>query len=962
MLRPSDYYLFLNYIMGTKDYGETLFVLLLGFNKRAFFLPITFLFLVSCARSNLTSEQPASAPCAGMKKISASGQSFFMGTNDSLANFDEKPAMKVDFSYDYWLDATEVTQGNYAEFMGANSVPDTSSYGKGDALPVYYVSWFDAALFCNARSKKLGLDTVFSFFSISKNSRGTVTDLVGLRIHYERDGIRLPTEAEWEFAAREASSKELFVSSGDTTTASFYAWYVRNSNGKAQITATKSPNALGLYDLAGNVFEWTADWKAAHVSHAVTDPIGAEDHDNDFEKVLKGGSFEHDLYNLRPTCRSATYPTAASAACEYVGFRCARGIIPNPCFVSPDTAVVATNPADLVLTDMRTLAGTSLAKLAFVNVTGQVRTLCYVDYEEPHPQIREFSDMSGVYMPAISPNGRYAAFCTQNVGFGDSSFIYVRSLDSLHSPLVRLVSSFAYMPRWWVNPSTKDTFLVYTNSAIDNSLTEWNKTLTMQQKMTVGKPFGDPIILVPDGSFHDGISVDGHYAATGFTRLLMRDLKSSEQRQLFVSPLNGKFASGSTQVCNVSICPDSSHTDRCLFLDFGSSGSTLIGGPYDVHQYLFIADFSGNVISWFKYPDGENSWDFPKWSTHEGFAVATARDAADESRTIYCIDFLQGSYTKLAAGVSLEQPYLWIGEIPASSGELDVDSLGLYDDPMTYQFQNETTGKMELFWRNYPDLQIVFLGNSQMANGIDCSQFTGYKVLNMGYAAGGILGLTTIVRQYILPNCPRIKLIGYNATTYWLNDNGGDVSWAPGIAQSKGFNYDLHHNFWKLGKPQGFDALITQATHYFPPEEKCGLANVPCQGWGADVPSIANTATWTLASQNVICSFDTLQTLINQLSSLNIHFLVVNFPESPAYRNTSEYNISGLSWSTGEAVMEKFGTFEQGNPFYHFYDAYSNGNHDYADSEACNVNHLCPKGARKLSIRIDSLINTFLTP
>jgi uncharacterized protein (TIGR02171 family) len=952
----------LKYIIDTNDYRETLFVLLSSLHKHPFFLPIIFLFLVSCVRSNLTSEQSAGPPLSGMRKIIASGKSFFMGTNDSLANYDEKPAMQVNFSYDYWIDTTEVTQGEYQEIMGTNPVPDTTGYGKGMALPVYYVSWFDAALFCNSKSRKLGMDTVYSFFAVSKNSRGSVTDLVGLRIHYELDGIRLPTEAEWEFAAREASSRELFVSSGDTGTASIFAWYVRNSYGKAQIAATKSPNALGLYDLAGNVFEWTADWKASHVSHGVVNPIGAQTHNHEFERVVKGGSFKHDLYNLRPTCRSATYSTAASSACEYVGFRSARGVIQNPSFVTSDTAAPATNPVDMVVSDMRAVLRTSSAKLVFVNVTGQVRTLCYIDYSEPRPQIREFTDMSVVYMPTISPDGRFVAFCTQNLGFGDSSVIYVRSLDSVHSPLVRLASGFAYMPRWWVNKSTHDTFLVYTNSAIDNTLAEWNNTMTVLQKMAAGKPVGDPAALVTDGSFHDGVSADGRYAATGFTRLLMRDLKSAEQRQLFVSPLNGKSKAGSTQVCNVSISPDSSHSDRCLFLDFGGSGSTLIGSAYGVHQYLFIADFSGKVISWFKYPGGENSWDFPKWSTHERFAVATARNAADESKSIYSIDFLQNTCNKIAAGVSLEHPYLWIGEIPASSNELDVDSLGLYDDPLTYQFQNETTMKMELFWKNYPDIELVFLGSSQMSNGIDCSQFTGFRVLNMGYAAGGILGLTTMVRQYILPNCPKIKLIGFSASPFWLNEKNGDVSWNAGIAQSKGYNYDLHHNFWKFGKPQGFDAMIAQATHYYSSQEKCGLCDVPCQGWGGDTPSMGNNPTWSLSSQEVKNNFDTLQSFINEICALHIQFLVINFPESPAYKNTPKYSISGLSWQTGDSIMQKFKSFEQGNPSYHFYDAYNDGNHDYADSEAANWDHLCPKGAKKLSIRLDSLIHTFLAP
>ena len=83
-----------------------------------------------------------------------------------------------------------------------------------------------------------------------------------------------------------------------------------------------------------------------------------------------------------------------------------------------------------------------------------------------------------------------------------------------------------------------------------------------------------------------------------------------------------------------------------MFLDFGSSSSSLIGTSYGIHQYIFIADFSGNVISWLKYPDGENAWDYPRWSSNGRFAVAAARDAADESRSIYVIDLMTGHLYK----------------------------------------------------------------------------------------------------------------------------------------------------------------------------------------------------------------------------------------------------------------------------------------------------------------------------
>jgi uncharacterized protein (TIGR02171 family) len=917
---------------------------------------------LSCTHTTPPPPPTADTAHPGMHKIAASGTSFTMGTDDSLANIDEKPAMPVSFSYDYWLDTTEVTQAEYYSVTGVDPVSDTSAYGKGTAYPVYRVSWFDAALFCNAKSKKLGLDTVYTYIAVQASTAGSAYNLVGLRIHYDLDGIRLPTEAEWEYAAREASSKELFTSAGDSGTASLCAWYLGNSNGTTHPVASKIPNSLGLYDMAGNVFEWTGDWKGPHVSRAVTNPIGSRDHDNELERVIKGGSFEHNLHNLRPTARSATYPTAASSSCEYVGFRCARGIIPAPEYVSADTSRLSTNPVDLTMEDMRPILGTSLSKLVFVNVTVQTRTLCYVDYSEPHPQVHEYTDARSVYLPAISPDGRLVAFCTRNIGFGDSSTVCIRSLDSTHSPLIKLAAPFAYVPRWWVNPSTLDTFLVYTSSSIDNNQAEWNGTATYAQKISGGVPAGSPDEIVASGSFHDGVSCDGRYIVTGYTRLLMKNLQTGEQRQLFVSPLNGKPSNGSTQVCNASICPDSAHPDRCMFLDFGAPSSSLVGGSYGVHQYIFIADYSGNVVSWLKYPDEENAWDYPRWSNNGRFAAATARNATDESRSIYGIDLLSSGYRKIVSGISLEHPCLWVGNIPPASNELDIDSLGRYDDPLVYTYQIETAMKMELFWKNHHDAEGIFLGSSQTANGIDCSRFTGIKVLNMGYAAGGIEGLAAVVRDYVLPNCPRIKLIGFSATPYWLNEPNGDVSWNAGIAKSKGYLYDLHHNFWKLGKPQGFDTLMTRATHYFSNPETCGLVHDSCRNWGGDMPSAVYGCTWSLESQQVKKSFDSLEAVVSELNALKIAILVINFPESPGYKNTPSYSNSGLSWETGRAVMQKFKSFEQLYPYYHFYDAYNDGNHDYADSEATNVSHLCPAGAKKLSARLDSLIHTFMAP
>jgi hypothetical protein len=301
--------------------------------------------------------------------------------------------------------------------------------------------------------------------------------------------------------------------------------------------------------------------------------------------------------------------------------------------------------------------GTSKAKFVFVNVTGNNRTLCYIDFSKTFPYVQEYLDDRNVFLPTISPDGRYVAYCSNDVGQSGPSKITIRSLDSLGSPRVTLAPDTAYAPRWWVNPATGDTCIVYTNSACDNGTSAWPLTKTFSQKVSGGAPVvGMQPELICTESYHGGLSLDRHYAVTGYRRLMMKDLIANSEQQLFLSPHNGKDVSGSTQVCNVSISPDTGSSVRCMFLDFGCSPeiSTVTGCSYGQHQYVFVSTMEDSIVNYIHCPLGEQSWDNPKWSNQPGFAVGCGRNSTGQANAIYAIDLDKKSFLQVVTATELQ--------------------------------------------------------------------------------------------------------------------------------------------------------------------------------------------------------------------------------------------------------------------------------------------------------------------
>jgi formylglycine-generating enzyme required for sulfatase activity len=186
---------------------------------------------------------------------------------------------EVALSKPFYVGVTEVTQAQYQAITGTNP-----SKFNGATNPVDSVSWNDATEFCKKLSEKT------------------------------RQTVRLPTEAEWEYACRAGTATAFSFGDADSALGD-YAWYDANSGSTTHPVGHKKPNAWGLYDMHGNVWEWCADWYEDYPKGAVTDPQGAASGPS---RVLRGGS-----WGSAPTgCRSAYRRYFTPDNCDYYfGFR-----------------------------------------------------------------------------------------------------------------------------------------------------------------------------------------------------------------------------------------------------------------------------------------------------------------------------------------------------------------------------------------------------------------------------------------------------------------------------------------------------------------------------------------------------------------------------------------------------------------------------------------------------------------
>jgi formylglycine-generating enzyme required for sulfatase activity len=234
---------------------------------------------------------------------------------------------------DFYLGAYAVTFAEYDAFCEATgrTKPDDHKWGR-DKRPVINVSWYDAVEYCNWLSEQQGLTPFYTIDKTRKDRNNTKNDDTLKWVvspQEDANGYRLPTEAEWEYAARQGGQTVRFGNGKDVADPQEINFNASESYKKpysvvgeyrsktVPVGSLKSPNTLGLHDMSGNVWEWCADWYGAYSSKKMN-PLGAE---RGATRVLRGGSWDGDPSVCRTAYRNRSRPTNRY---NIVGFRLAR--------------------------------------------------------------------------------------------------------------------------------------------------------------------------------------------------------------------------------------------------------------------------------------------------------------------------------------------------------------------------------------------------------------------------------------------------------------------------------------------------------------------------------------------------------------------------------------------------------------------------------------------------------------
>jgi len=241
---------------------------------------------------------------SGVEMVYLPGGEFMMGS--AQGGPDEAPPHKVKIT-GFLMDKFEVTQAKV-------QLPNPSHWQDSPKKPVERVRWRDAKQYCNERSLLEGLKPCY-------NEKTADWDC-----DYAANGYRLPTEAEWEYAARAGTDSPYDFGVSDKLKQN--AWFAGNSDQKTHPAGQKKPNRWGLYDLYGNVSEWCEDvYSPAYYKEGLAaDPHGPPNPGKDVKRVIRGGNWKSSADQCRATARQGerTGDTDACFSTDYCGFRCVR--------------------------------------------------------------------------------------------------------------------------------------------------------------------------------------------------------------------------------------------------------------------------------------------------------------------------------------------------------------------------------------------------------------------------------------------------------------------------------------------------------------------------------------------------------------------------------------------------------------------------------------------------------------
>ena len=917
---------------------------------QAVFLMAVFFCLVCCSNSEtffLPVEEETSDR-GGMVLVRSFGQSITLGTENEKAPPDVHPAMKVTFDYDFSISSHEVTRSEFYSEVVSGRAPDGWMKGlspDSGNYPMTQVTYYDAVLYANAKSKGEHLDTVYTYDEVLLDGDGNCSGLGKLSFAPGVEGYRLPTEAEWTIVAESHWNPEK-------------CWNLERSGNALHEVCTEgsADEGLSVCDMAGNVKEWVNDWKGAFADGEVSNFVGANDGGAMGERVLKGGSFRNASSSIRIYSRGDVYTVTSSTKTAYVGFRLAYGAIPVPMWLSGGAPVAKSTYSLLAKAEkVQKMMGTRHVTLVFRDVTS--KKLAYVDYGAIPLTVMEIpEDTLEAYHPELSPDGKWIAFCTGIEGVSGQSSVYVRRLYAAESKLIRLNVESAAIPRWKVLDNG-DTVIVYVTSAANNKdAAVFKAASTWQVKFSRGR-FGNPKKLF-DGAYHGGVNRDGTLAVTGARLFRVRkaedSLSDGVQEETWY---NGE------QVCNVSLSRDG--TDRSLFLDFGGkTGRDFTSVNYGVHGMLLVSDKAGNLVQGIHAPRNF-TFDHTEWvMDNSGLVVTSLMNSEGRHSKISLLNTSDSTFVDLLGGDELWHPSLWTRPEPkvVAESSLDLDSACVYITPSAGVMVRIMKVKMDLFWKYREMAEAVAVGSSRSLSGFEPLAFSSMFAINLSYSAQDMISMEYFIRNYIVPLMPKLKVIVLSLDfDRW--DTDGE-NFRKSFSDIPGYRYDENHDFWADGVPSEMAKIAENSPSLDSSEAFLynfhrGLYFSVTMGWGEDTPSIDGSAGWYRKSKKKFeYNLELLKKILGIAKEKGVVVAGVVFPQSPRYRENGVWGRYGLDESSADEIMDIVTDLTREFPNFTVIDLHKNGLHNFEYGDFSNEDHLNLAGATKATWLIENWLKS----